>query len=104
MTHTPVTHLLPRFTRLARQTAALAILAFAATSMAHAQSPWERAVTVLADTFTGPIAKGLSLVAVVVGGLGFAYGEGDSKRMLAGIIFGVGMALGAAQFLAWLFL
>ena len=47
--------------------------------------------------------RGLSLVAIVVGGLMFAFGEGESKRMLAGIIFGVGMAIGAVNFLGWLF-
>jgi type IV secretory pathway VirB2 component (pilin) len=57
----------------------------------------------LQTSFTGPIARGLSLVAIVVGGLSFAFGEGDSKRMLAGIIFGLGMALGAVQLMAWLF-
>ena len=66
-------------------------------------SPWEDAVSKLADSFTGPIARGLALVAIVVGGLAFAFGEGDSKRMLAGIVFGLGMALGAAQLLVWLF-
>jgi type IV secretory pathway VirB2 component (pilin) len=45
------------------------------------------------------IATGLSLVAIVVGGLMFAYGEGQSKRTLAGIVFGVGMAIGAVKFL-----
>ena len=44
-----------------------------------------------------------SLVAIVVGGLMFAYGEGQSKKMLAGIVFGVGMAIGAVNFMAWLF-
>jgi type IV secretory pathway VirB2 component (pilin) len=53
--------------------------------------------------FTGPIARGLSLVAIVVGGLMFAFGEGDSKRMLAGILFGVGMAISATHFMFWLF-
>lgn len=66
-------------------------------------SPWENAVVVLQNAFTGPIARGLCLVAIVVGGLMFAFGEGDSKRMLAGIIFGGGMALGAVQFMVWLF-
>jgi type IV secretion system protein TrbC len=70
---------------------------------AYAQSPWENAVDVLRTAFTGPIARGLSLVAIVVGGLMFAFGEGDSKRMLAGIVFGVGMAIGAVSFMAWLF-
>ena len=81
--------------------AGLATLVFAAP--AFADSPWENAVTVLQNSFTGPIARGLSLVAIVVGGLMFAYGEGDSKRMLAGILFGVGMAIGAVNFMAWLF-
>jgi type IV secretion system protein TrbC len=68
-----------------------------------AQSPWENAVTVLQTAFTSTIARGLSLVAIVVGGLMFAFGEGESKRMLAGILFGVGMAIGAVNFLSWLF-
>ena len=66
-------------------------------------SPWLQAIQVLQDAFTGPIARGLSLIAVVVGGLMFAFGEGGSKKALAGIIFGLGMAMGAANFLAWLF-
>jgi len=71
---------------------------------AHAAgSPWENAVDVLQAAFTGPIARGLSLVSIVWGGLMFAFAEGDSKRMLAGILFGVGMAIGAVNFLAWLF-
>ena len=69
----------------------------------YAQSPWENAVNALQISFTGPIARGLSLVAIVVGGLMFAFGEGESKRMLAGIIFGIGMAIGAVNFMAWLF-
>ena len=32
-----------------------------------------------------------------------AFGEGGSKRLLAGIVFGVGMAIGAVNFMAWLF-
>ncbi len=68
-----------------------------------AVSPWENAVSVLQSSFTGPIARGLSLVAIVVGGLMFAFGEGESKRMLAGIVFGVGMAIGAVNFMGWLF-
>ena len=66
-------------------------------------SPWLQAIDVLQDAFTGPIARGLSLIAVVVGGLMFAFGEGGSNKALAGIIFGLGMAMGAANFLTWLF-
>jgi len=56
--------------------------------------PWDQAVQVLQTAFTGPIATRLALVAIVVGGLMFAFGEGAAKRTLAGVIFGVGMAVG----------
>ena len=70
---------------------------------AQGTSPWVDAVNELQTQFTGPIARGLSLIAIVVGGLMFAFGEGGSKRTLAGIIFGIGMAVGAVNFLGWLF-
>jgi type IV secretory pathway VirB2 component (pilin) len=79
-----------------------AVLLLPASVFAQA-SPWESAVDVLRQAFTGPIARGLSLVAIVIGGLAFAYGEGQSKRLIAGIVFGVGMAIGAVNFMAWLF-
>lgn len=66
-------------------------------------SPWEKAVNVLQLAFTGPIAKGLALVAIVVGGLTFAFGEGAGKKTFAGIVFGLGMAVLAVNFLTWLF-
>ncbi len=55
-------------------------LMFLAALPVYAQtgaSPWENAVNALRTSFTGPIAQGLSLVAIVVGGLMFAYGEGQ---------------------------
>jgi len=90
------------FRRLLPLTLAVATAALLPVA-AHAASPWENAVNVLQASFTGPIARGLSLVSIVWGGLMFAFAEGDSKRMLAGILFGVGMAIGAANFLLWLF-
>ena len=74
-----------------------------ATVFAQGVSPWLNAVDVLQQAFTGPLARGLSLIAIVIGGLMFAFGEGGSKKALAGIIFGLGMAMGAANFLTWLF-
>jgi type IV secretory pathway VirB2 component (pilin) len=78
-------------------------LVIAAPAFAQANSPWENAVGVLQQAFTSTIARGLSLVAIVVSGLTFAFGEGGSKRVLAGVLFGVGMAIAAVNFLAWLF-
>ena len=88
---------------LVRPGAAVLLIAVSAAPLFAQASPWENAVDVLKTSFTGPIAKGLSLVAIVVGGLMFAYGEGQSKRTMAGILFGVGMAVGAVNFMAWLF-
>ena len=66
-------------------------------------SPWERAANNLALTFTGPLARSLALVAIVIGGLMFMFGEAGAKRQISGIVFGGGLALFAAQFLLWLF-
>ena len=68
-----------------------------------AQAPWERAANNLATTFTGPLARSLALVAIVIGGLLFMFGEQGAKRQISGIVFGGGLALFAAQFLTWLF-
>ena len=89
--------------RHAMQLWTLLVLVLALATPAFAQSPWENSSSKLQAAFTGPIAKGLSLVAIVVGGLTFAYGEGAGKKTVAGIVFGVGMAVGAVNFLSWLF-
>jgi type IV secretory pathway VirB2 component (pilin) len=68
-----------------------------------AQSPWERAASRLELAFTGPLARSLALVAIVIGGLLFMFGEGGAKRQISGIVFGGGLALFAGQFLTWLF-
>jgi type IV secretory pathway VirB2 component (pilin) len=93
--------------RPGRRQSLVAVLVLLTAAPLYAQatsgSPWENAVQVLQAAFTSTIARGLSLVAIVVGGLMFAFGEGQSKRVLAGIIFGVGMSIGAVSFMAWLF-
>ena len=93
-----------RAAMLRRGSIALGVaLTLATRAFAQANSPWENAVNVLQQAFTGPIAKGLALIAIVIGGLTFAFGEGGSKRTFAGILFGLGMALLAVNFLSWLF-
>ena len=73
-------------------------------TLAFAQgSPWERAASNLEFTFTGPLARSLALVAIVIGGLMFMFGEGGAKRQISGIVFGGGLALFAGQFMTWLF-
>jgi len=85
--------------RLALATIGLTLLLAApAFAQGIGGSPWENAVSVLQTAFTSTIARGLSLVAIVVAGLTFAFGEGGSKRVLAGVLFGVGMAIAAVKF------
>ena len=88
--------------RLTATTMLTAVLLFQAALSAQ-QSPWERAAGNLERTFTGPLARSLALVAIVIGGLMFMFGEGGAKRQISGIVFGGGLALFAAQFLTWLF-
>ena len=81
----------------------LALVLVVWPAVAFAQSPWERAAANLEASFTGPLARSMALVAIVIGGLMFMFGEGGAKRQISGIVFGGGLALFAAQFLVWLF-
>ena len=87
------------------RSASLAALTFLLIlpTVALAQSPWERAANNLALTFTGPLARSLALVSIVIGGLLFMFGEAGAKRQISGIVFGGGLSLFAGQFLTWLF-
>jgi type IV secretory pathway VirB2 component (pilin) len=90
--------------RASRRVVSLAVaLVVLVPALAFAQTPWERAASNLEASFTGPLARSLALVAIVIGGLMFMFGEGGAKRQISGIVFGGGLALFAAQFLAWLF-
>ena len=53
-------------------------------SIAHAQaSPFDTGFTALETLFTGTVAKVASLIAIVIGGYGFAHGEPGHKKALA---------------------
>jgi type IV secretory pathway VirB2 component (pilin) len=92
----------PLIARLASALTVVFIFGLPAIAFAQ-QSPWERAASKLEATFTGPLARSLALVAIVIGGLLFMYGEAGAKRQISGIVFGGGLALFAGQFLLWLF-
>jgi type IV secretory pathway VirB2 component (pilin) len=53
------------------------VLAVPGFAQVSGSSPWENAVNVLQAAFTSTIARGLSLVAIVVSGLTFAF-AGDA--------------------------
>ena len=77
---------------------------FALPIAAHAQSgsPFDSGLTAIQTLFTGTVAKVASLVAIVIGGYGFAHGEPGAKRMLAGVAAGTGIAVLATNVLSWL--
>ena len=70
---------------------------------AMAADPWSTAASQLCTLFTGIVGKALAVVAVIVGGLTYAFGEGGSKSAIAGLVFGAGMVLLAPQFLVFFF-
>ena len=71
--------------------------------MALAQgSPFDTGFNALQTLFTGTIAKVASLIAIVIGGYGFAHGEPGAKKALAGVAAGTGIAVLAVNVLSWL--
>lgn len=96
-------HFISRIGSSASRIAVAVLLLLMSPALALAQSPWERAAANLEASFTGPLARSLALVAIVIGGLMFMFGEGGAKRQISGIVFGGGLCLFAVQFLTWLF-
>src|SRR5262245_52974787 len=71
-------------------------LAFGPWIYAQGSSFWVQAMTALLKLSTRLIAQGLVVVAIVMSGLMFAFAESEFKRTIAGILFRVAMAVGAA--------
>jgi type IV secretion system protein VirB2 len=88
-----------------RTTATLVALLVIVPTVAFAQaggSPFDTGFTAIQTLFTGTIAKVASLVAIVIGGYGFAHGEPGAKKALAGVAAGTGIAVLAVNVLTWL--
>jgi type IV secretory pathway VirB2 component (pilin) len=87
----------------AHPTAALLALLLLMPVAALAQgSPFDTGFNAIQSLFTGTIAKVASLVAIVIGGYGFAHGEPGAKKALAGVAAGTGIAVLAVNVLSWL--
>jgi type IV secretion system protein VirB2 len=87
----------------ARTTATLVTLLLVLPVAALAQgSPFDTGFNAIQSLFTGTIAKVASLVAIVIGGYGFAHGEPGAKKALAGVAAGTGIAVLAVNVLSWL--
>jgi len=77
------------------------LLVLPAAAVAQA-SPFDTGFNAIQSLFTGTIAKVASLVAIVIGGYGFAHGEPGAKKALAGVAAGTGIAVLAVNVLSWL--
>ena len=86
-----------------RPPAVILALLFLVPVVAMAQgSPFDTGFNAIQGLFTGTIAKVASLVAIVIGGYGFAHGEPGAKKALAGVAAGTGIAVMAVNVLSWL--
>ena len=86
-----------------RPPAVILALLFLVPVVAMAQgSPFDTGFNAIQGLFTGTIAKVASLVAIVIGGYGFAHGEPGAKKALAGVAAGTGIAVLAVNVLSWL--
>jgi type IV secretion system protein VirB2 len=83
-------------------TALLAMLLLLPVAALAQGSPFDTGFNAIQALFTGTIAKVASLVAIVIGGYGFAHGEPGAKKALAGVAAGTGIAVMAVNVLSWL--
>ena len=82
--------------------AMLTLLLFIPMTALAQGSPFDTGFNAIQTLFTGTIAKVASLVAIVIGGYGFAHGEPGAKKALAGVAAGTGIAVLAVNVLSWL--
>ncbi len=60
--------------------------------------PWEGPLNQVLASFTGPVAKALCILAIVVTGFAFAFSDGGGMRRILGILLGVSIAVTATSF------
>jgi type IV secretory pathway VirB2 component (pilin) len=77
--------------------ALLALLVFLPMRALAQGSPFDTGFNAVQSLFTGTIAKVASLVAIVIGGNGFAHGEPGATKALAGVAAGTGIAVLAVK-------
>ena len=66
--------------------------------------PWEGPLDTIMQSLSGPVAKAIGIIAIVLTGLGFAFAEGGSAmRKGIGIVFGLAIAFTATTFVSTFF-
>ncbi len=81
----------------------LGLSAFAAEA-AETGLPWESVLDKILASLTGPVARAVGVVAIVLAGFGMAFGEsGGTMRKVLQIVLGLSIAFTASSLLAKLF-
>jgi type IV secretory pathway VirB2 component (pilin) len=99
-------HLMRRAAAPTLVVAAALILASPALAGATSSTamPWETPLQTVQDSLSGPVAKAIGIIAIVITGLGFAFAEGGSAmRKGVGIVFGLAIAFTATTFISSFF-
>lgn len=66
--------------------------------------PWEGPLQKIMDSISGPVAKTLGVIVIVIAGLGIAFGEsGSGVRKIFQVVLGLGIAFSAASIIATLY-
>ncbi|MFD2263435.1 TrbC/VirB2 family protein [Lacibacterium aquatile] len=87
--------------------ASLSVIFLCAPDIAFASDtgmPWEGPLNRVIASLTGPVARGIGVLAIVGAGLAIAFGEGGAgvKRLLQ-VVLGLSIAFTASSFLLSLF-
>lgn len=73
---------------------------FAATTTAM---PWEGPICAVSKSLSGPTAKAIAVIAVVISGLMLAFGElGGIFKTFMGLLMGIAMAVMATQWVGFI--
>jgi len=85
---------------------AVILLAFlpVTTFAAETGLPWESPLQKILDSLTGPVAKILGVIVIVIAGFGIAFGEaGSGMRRIFQIVLGLSIAFTASSLIVSLF-
>ena len=75
-----------------------------ATTTSGTSMPWETPLQTISDSLSGPVAKAIGVIAIVMTGLGFAVAESGSViRKGMGIVCGLAIAFTATTFMSTFF-
>jgi len=84
----------------------LAVSLFLMNTLAFADDslPWETPLQKILESLSGPVAKILGVIAIIIAGFGIALGEaGSGVRRLFQVIFGLSIVFSAASLVVSLF-